>query len=147
MTDPITALTVGAITQLAFTKFLESAAGEAAKTFTTSALTKMDELRKQIVTRLQGNGPVETAVKKLEAGAGDETDLETVSDYLKIAMREDPTFAEALKGLAQEINIGKIQDNSSVTQNVDRQSIGIAKVESGGQVTISPTYNYNSPND
>ena len=79
-------------------------------------------------------------MKKLEAGAGDETDLETVSDYLKIAMREDPKFAEELKGLAEEINIGKIQDNSSVTQNNYDQSFGnIGKAESGS--TINNTQN------
>lgn len=53
MSEPAT-LTVGAIAALAFTKFLESSAGEAAKKLTPLALEKMDTLGKKIQAKLRG---------------------------------------------------------------------------------------------
>lgn len=84
MTDPATALTVTVIAELAFKKFLETAAGEAAKKFTEAALSKMDELRQKIVGRLKGVPAAERAIANLEGNTGTSADMETVADYLKI---------------------------------------------------------------
>ncbi|MEL7071071.1 MAG: hypothetical protein AAFV85_17630 [Cyanobacteria bacterium J06634_6] len=133
MTDPATAITVTVIAELAFKKFLETAAGEAAKKFTETALSKMDDLRKRIVGRLRGVEGAKAAIEKLENQAGTTADVETIADYLKIVMREDPQFADELKVLAQEINAGKIQDNSQMTQNNYDSSTGYqGKAEQGG---------------
>lgn len=53
MSEPAT-LTVGALAALAFTKFLESSAGEAAKNLTPLVLEKIDTLRKKIWVKLRG---------------------------------------------------------------------------------------------
>jgi hypothetical protein len=52
MADPVT-LSVGAIAALAFTKFLESSAGEAAKKLTPALLDKIEALRQTIWTKLR----------------------------------------------------------------------------------------------
>jgi len=44
-------LTVGAIAALAFTKFLETSAGEAAKKLSPAVLNKMEALRQKILLR------------------------------------------------------------------------------------------------
>lgn len=146
MTDPATALTVGVIAELAFKKFLETAAGAAvtklADSFTEAALSKMDELRKKIVARLSGVAGAKAAIEKLEGQAGTSADVETVADYLKIVMREDPQFADELKLLANEINAGKIQDDSQMTQNNYDNATGLqGKAEQGGTLTQIATQN------
>jgi len=134
MTGPA-ALTAAAIAELAFKKFMETAAGELAKQFTQTALTKMDELRQKVVARIKGVAPVDNAVAKLEGNNGNENDLETVADYLKIAMREDPTFADELKQMAEFINNGKIQDNSQMIQNNSDNATGfMGKAEQGSKL-------------
>jgi hypothetical protein len=145
MTDPATALTVSVIAELAFKKFLETAAGEAAKRFTETALSKMDDLRKKIVGRLQGIPAAQSAIEKLESKAGTSADIETVADYLKIVMREDPQFGDELKVLAQEIHAGKLQDNSQMTQNIYDSGMGVmGKAEQGGTLYQAQTMNFGS---
>lgn len=145
MTDPATALTVTVIADLAFKKFLETAAGEAAKKFTAVALKKMDDLRKKIVGRLQGVAGAQAAIEKLESSTGSTADIETIADYLKIVMREDPQFGDELKVLANEINAGKIQDNSQMTQNTYDNSTGFqGKAEQGGTLNQGTINIYNS---
>lgn len=145
MTDPITTLTVTAIADLAFKKFLETAAGEAAKKFTETALNKMDDLRKKIVGRLSGVPAAQAAIAKLEDSAGTKADLETVADYLKIAMREDPQFADELKVIAQEIKAGKIQDNSKMEQNNYDSSTGYQTKIEGGQAFVGGQHYHGIP--
>ncbi|MGC1309329.1 MAG: hypothetical protein WA885_19080 [Phormidesmis sp.] len=148
MTDPATALTVTVIADLAFRKFLETAAGEAAKRFTETALSKMDELRLKIVGRLQGVPAAQTAIANLESKAGTSADIETIADYLKIVMREDPQFGDELKGMAQEINAGKLKDDSKMEQNNYGNSTGMqGKAEQGSTLQQAGTMNitYNTP--
>ena len=143
MVGPVATVTASALAELAFKKFLETAAGETAKKFTEAALGKMDELRQKIMTRLTGNAPAVNAAKRIAASQGSTEDLEAVSDYLKIAMREDPQFANELKLLAQEINLGKLNDNSSIEQNNYDNSTGyVTKIE-GGQANVGGTHTHN----
>jgi hypothetical protein len=143
MTDPATALTVTVIADLAFKKFLETAAGEAAKRFTETALNKMDDLRKKIVGRLKGIPAAQVAIEKLEGKTGTSADVETVADYLKIVMREDPQFGDELRVLAQEIHAGKLQDNSKMEQNNYDNSTGVqGKAEQGGTVYQAATMSF-----
>lgn len=142
MTDPAIALTVTVIAELAFKKFLETAAGGVAAKFTDAALKKMDELRKKIVAKLKGVPTAQAAIEKLEERAGTSADIETIADYLKIVMREDPQFADELKGLAQEINAGKIQDNSQMEQNNYDNSTGFqGKAENNSTLQQAGTIN------
>ncbi|MEM6450664.1 MAG: hypothetical protein AAF703_10160 [Cyanobacteria bacterium P01_D01_bin.105] len=144
MTDPATALTVGVIAELAFKTFLETAAGAAATKFTEAALSKMNELRKKIVGRLSGVAGAKTAIDKLEGQAGTSADVETVADYLKIVMREDPQFADELRLLAKEINAGKIQDESQMTQNIYDNATGYqGKAENNSTLNQAQTININ----
>lgn len=147
MTDPATALTVTVIADLAFRKFLETAAGEAAKKFTETALSKMDELRQKIVGRLKGIPAAQTAIANIEGKAGTSADVETIADYLKIVMREDPQFGDELKVMAQEIKAGKLQDNNKMEQNNHDNSTGYQTKIEGGQGFVGGTHYHGTPPD
>ena len=113
MSDPVT-LTASAIAALAFQKFIESGAGELAKKFSERAISQMDELRQKIWDKLRGHSKAEKALTAVEKGS--EADLERLSVYLQDVMEDEPDFAAELQVMAQEINAGKLQDNSSMKQ-------------------------------
>lgn len=133
-------LTTGAILTLAFQKFIESGAGELAKKFTTSAIAKMDDLRKLIWTRLKGNHALaQEALTKAEKG--DQVALNTVRTLLDVEML-DHSFAAEVQTLAQEINAGKLVDNSNMTQNnYDNVRAWQTKVE-GGTANVGEIHQY-----
>jgi hypothetical protein len=128
MADPLTA---GALVALAAQKFIESSAGELAKKFTTEAIAKIPELWQQIKNKLQGrSAKVDEALVKLEAG--DRSAIDTVTKNLDVVLDDEPEFANELKLLAQTIQAGKIQDNSTMTQNNSDNAKGWqTKVEGG----------------
>jgi len=128
MADPLTA---GALVALAAQKFVESSAGELAKKFTTEAIAKIPELWQQIKNKLQGrSAKVDEALVKLEAG--DRSAIDTVTKNLDVVLDDEPEFANELKLLAQTIQAGKIQDNSTMTQNNSDNAKGWqTKVEGG----------------
>lgn len=109
-----TFLSAVAIASLAFQKFIESSAGELGKKFTETAIAKMEELRKKIWVKLRGRSGAENALAAVEKGS--KSDLDNVAAYLQVAMVEDPKFAMEVRTLAQEINAGKLVDQSSMTQ-------------------------------
>lgn len=131
MTDPVTTtLTASAIATLAFQEFIKSGAGELAKKFTTEAIAKMNDLRKLLWERLRGrHAMAEEALQK--AQTGDKAAIETVGTLLGVEMI-DPAFAAEIQAIVQEINAGKLQDNSSMTQNnYDNARGWQTKVEGG----------------
>ncbi|MBD2465715.1 hypothetical protein H6G89_32525 [Oscillatoria sp. FACHB-1407] len=139
MTDPAT-FTAAAIATLAFTKFLESGAGKLAEKFTETAIAKMDELRQKIWNRLRGkHAMAEEALQKAEAG--DKTAIETVGTLLGVEML-DPQFASEVKAIAQEIHAGKLQDNSSMTQNNYDNARGWQTKVEGGTAYIGEIHQY-----
>lgn len=132
MVNPVT-LTASIIADLAFKKFLESSAGELGKKFTVEAIAKMDALRKKLWERLRDRSPeLDEALVQIENG--DRQALPTITKHLDVVMDEDEGFATEVKALAQEINAGKLQDNSNMTQNVtgDNNTNIQAKAEQGG---------------
>ena len=138
--EPITSITTVAIAEFAFKKFLETSAGELAKKFSETAIQKMDELRQVIWLKLGGNPKAENEMRAIESGEKKELDRLTV--YLKDVIEDDPEFASQLQVLAQKINAGKLQDNSSTTQiNKDNSKGWITTVEGGtayiGDITIN----------
>lgn len=142
MVEPLSAY---AIATLAFI------GGNAASTvvgkFTEVTLEKANELREKIWNKLRGKEKAEKALKAVEEGA--EAELETVADYLKIAMREDPDFAEDIKTLAQAIKDEKQKTQSPVTQiNQDNaQGILTSDTNYGGTHQKANTINniYGTP--
>jgi hypothetical protein len=63
---------------------------------------------------------------------GDSTAIETITKNLDVVLDEDTDFAEELRVLAQTIQEGKIQDNSSMVQNnYDNAKGWQTKVEGG----------------
>ncbi|MEM8610426.1 MAG: hypothetical protein AAGF93_00295 [Cyanobacteria bacterium P01_H01_bin.105] len=133
MTDPATTLTASAIATLAFQKFLETGAGELAKKFSTEAIAKMDTLLKRIWAKLRGKPRVEevkAAIDQTQKIAPEQ--VNQIAAYLQVAMDEDPQFARDIQMMAQEINAGKLVDQSSMTQNNYDQAKGWqTKVEGG----------------
>ena len=128
MVEPITA---AALVMLATQEFVKAGTGELAKKFTGEAIAKIPELWRQIKTKLSGkSAKVDEAL--VNAEKGDRTALETVTKNLDVVLDDDPEFAHELKVLAQTIQAGKIQDNSSMNQNISDNARGWqTKVEGG----------------
>jgi hypothetical protein len=141
MPDPVTTtLTASAIATLAFQEFIKSGAGELAKKFTGEAIAKMGDLRKLLWARLRGKHVVaEDALQKAEAG--DKTAIDTVGTLLGVEML-DPTFAAEVQAIAQEINAGKLVDNSSMTQNNYDSAKGWQTKVEGGTAYIGEIHQY-----
>jgi len=68
-----------------------------------------------------------------------------IAAYLQVAMDEDPQFAAELQVMANEINAGKLIDQSHMTQNIigEHAKGWQTKVEGGtayiGDITIHQT--------
>jgi hypothetical protein len=138
--EPISTLTASAIASLAFQEFIKSGAGELAKKFTAEAIAKMGDLRKLLWERLRGKHAIaEEALQKAETG--DEESIATVGTLLGVEML-DPTFAAQVRAIAQEINIGKLQDNSSTVQNNFDNSRGYINTVTGGTAYIGEINHY-----
>lgn len=129
----MTTLTASAIATLAFQKLIESGAGELAKKFSTEAIAKMDTLLKRIWAKLRGKPRVEevkAAINQTQKITPEQ--VNQIAAYLQVAMDEDPQFANDVRLLAQEINAGKLVDQSNMTQNNYDQAKGWqTKVEGG----------------
>ncbi|MHC5823232.1 MAG: hypothetical protein ACYT04_47210 [Nostoc sp.] len=145
MADPLTTLTASAITALAFQEFVKSGAGELAKKFTTSAIAKISELRKKIWDRLHGK--YDKAQELLpKAETGDKQAIDTIAKLLDVEML-DPEFAADIQVMVQEINAGKLLDNSNMTQNNHDNSTGYqTRVETEkGTTNIGGTHTHYHP--
>lgn len=142
MPDPATTLTASAIATLAFQKFLESSAGELAKKFSTAAIAKLDTLLKHIWAKLRGQHRVEEVKAAIDqTHAITPKQINQIAAYLQMAMDEDLQFASDIQMLAQEINAGKLIDQSNMVQNNYEQAKGWqAKVEGGtayiGEISV-----------
>jgi alcohol dehydrogenase class IV len=142
MADPVTTLTASAIATLAFQKFIESGVGELAKKFSTEAIAKMDTLLKRIWSKLHGKHRAEEVKAVIEQSHKITPEqVNQIAAYLQVAMDEDPQFANDIRLLAQEINAGKLVDQSHMTQNIYDQAKGWqTKVEGGtayiGEINI-----------
>lgn len=132
MSDPVS-LTASAIVALACQKFIESGAGELAKKFTTDAIVTMESLLKRIWTKLRGRPRIEevqAAIEQTQKITPEQ--INRIAAYLQVAMDDDPQFANEVRLMAQQINAGKIQDNSVMVQNNSDNARGWqTKVEGG----------------
>ncbi|MGB3637578.1 MAG: hypothetical protein WBA39_08370 [Rivularia sp. (in: cyanobacteria)] len=135
MAEPVTTFTAATIATLAFTKFIEGGAGKFAEKFTEAALQKMDELRKKIWSKLRGKRNAEAAIQAIEQGSGENInqELNRLAVYLEDVMAEEPEFAAELQVIAREINAGKLQDNSQMTQSNYDNSTGYQVKNEGGE--------------
>lgn len=132
MTDPLW-LSASAIATLAFQKFIESGAGQLGEKYTLEAIAKMESLLKRIWTKLRGKARVEEIKTSIEQNQPVTPEqVNQLAAYLQVAMDDDPQFADEIRLLAQQINAGKIQDNSSMVQNISDNAKGWqTKVEGG----------------
>jgi hypothetical protein len=132
--EPITTLTAGAIASLAFQEFVKSGAGDLAKRFNGRAIAQMGQLQELIRNKLKGNPASEEALENVQAGA--EEEVSDVATYLKSVMKSDQEFAGQVQEIAQEINAGKLLDQSSMTQNNYDNARGFQVKVEGGTVNI-----------
>jgi hypothetical protein len=73
---------------------------------------------------------VDEALTQVERG--DRAALATIARNLDVVMDEHPDFAREVQAIAQEINAGKLLDQSSMTQhNYDQARGWQTKVEGG----------------
>ena len=105
-----------AIAKIAYTKFFESSIGKLGEKFTETGLQKIDELYTKIRQKLSGNTAANRALAEVEQGKEDA--LQRVAVYLLDEMQADPDFATEVKKIADEINIHRVEDNSSQIQNI-----------------------------
>ncbi len=139
MSDPIT-FTASAIASLAFQKAIEAAGSETGKKFTASAYELINTLREKIWGKFKGHDAVEAELVK--ADAGDSESIETVGDYLKIAMKQDPDFATAIQQLAHQIDLCVVKDNNAPTQvNYGNQNKQVNTYGGENIITDSVTIN------
>ena len=128
------------IAKLATQKFLESSAGELAKTFTSGAIAKIDQLWQIIRQGLQGNSRREQVLTSIESGSSEY--LNKLILYLEDAIDENQQFAAQLQAIAREIKAGQLQENTTMNQvNRDNSTGYQVKAET---VNIGDTYNYNN---
>ncbi|QDL10921.1 hypothetical protein DP113_26060 [Brasilonema octagenarum UFV-E1] len=104
MTNPIVAVTAAEILKLAFNEFIKSSTGEAAKKLTSEALSKANELRQKIVSRFKDrqNVKAEKAITAVQEQYSLEA-LNKLTTYLDDEIDEEPSFADDLRQLAQQI--------------------------------------------
>ncbi|MGG6267954.1 hypothetical protein ACQ4M3_14115 [Leptolyngbya sp. AN03gr2] len=95
--EPVT-LTAAGIATLAFGEFVKAGMGKIAEKTIDATI---EPLRAFIKKRFAGNQKAETAIAKIEDEGSSEA-LNKLSVYLDDEM-EDPTFAQSLQQLAQEI--------------------------------------------
>jgi CHASE1-domain containing sensor protein len=145
MTDPVTAITASTIATLAFQEFVKSSAGELAKKFTADAIAKMNALRQKIWDKMRGKPTAEAAIASIEQGSSAE--LDRLVAYLQVAMDDDAAFADEIRLMAQEIHAGKIQDNSSMTQNNYDSSTGYMTKNEGGTNFVGGTHYHGTAKD
>jgi hypothetical protein len=132
--------TAAALVTLIVENLVKSSVGELGKKFTNEAIAKIPELWQRIKNKLQGkSAKVDEALVKLESG--DRSAIDTVTKNLDVVLDDEPEFANEIKLLAQTIQAGKIQDNSTMTQNNSDNAKGWqTKVEGGtayiGEITI-----------
>lgn len=143
MAASMTNLTASVIAQLAFQEFFKTSAGELAKQFTVTAIEKMSELRRAIVSRLRGkSGVAEQALTAAESG--DRQAIKSISTFLSAEMLSDSTFAGELQAIAQKIQEGKLLDQSNMVQNISDNATGFQIKNEGGEnytgnITINKT--------
>ena len=143
MPEPIT-LTATVIATLACQKLIESGASEVGKKFTTAAIEKMDDLRQRIWEKLHGRSPnVDEALKKVESG--DQTALATIAKNLDVVMDDDKAFAAQMQAVAQEIEKGKLNDQSTMVQNNYDSSTGFQNNVEGGTAYIGTIHIHKDP--
>jgi hypothetical protein len=145
MTDPVTAITASTIATLAFQEFVKSGAGELAKKFTTEAIAKMNALRQKIWDKMRGKPTAEAAIESIKQGSTAEMDR--LVAYLQVAMDDDPAFADEMRLMAHQINAGKIQDNSNMTQNNSDHAKGWQTRVEGGTAYIGEIHIHGEAKD
>lgn len=140
MVDPVTTLSALVIAKFAFNKFFESSVGKLGEKFTETALTKMDELRQKILDKLRGNSRAIGAVAAIEKGS--EEDLQRLAIYLEDEMKDDAEFAAEIRAIAHEININRVEDNSSQTQYISGGKGYQTKMGDNNKNQFGDTHNY-----
>lgn len=148
-------LAASKIAEIAFGKLVETAVGKSIE----AGLEKLKPLRDKIWHKLRGNAEAEAALAEVQQNPS-AANVERVATFLDAAMIEDQPFADEIRTLAQqinqEINLNKVEDNSTKTQINDRShktvqardnAIGeIGKIDNPGtieQIGGNRTINHN----
>jgi transcriptional accessory protein Tex/SPT6 len=132
MLDPGT-LAAGAIAKLAFDEFVKAGAGETAKKTVEVASNLVKSLRDKIRAKFQGDQKAETALAQVEQH-GSPAALTKLEVYLDDAMAEDPTFADDIRQVAQQIiaiESQTIEGNRTYNQTAGRDIFNVEKIEGG----------------
>ncbi|MEH2273856.1 MAG: hypothetical protein V7K40_03305 [Nostoc sp.] len=148
MVGLITLTAAQAIANVAFSKFFESSVGKLGEKFTEAGLKKIDELYQTIRRKLSANPDANHALADVEQG--NQEALQRVAVYLLDVMNADGNFATDVQKIADEINIHRLEDNSSQNQyNYGGQNYQTKTGENNtnqfGNSTTNNYYNNSSP--
>ena len=106
----------------------------------------MDTLRKRIWSKLQGKPRVENVKAEIEQNHNITPEqVNQIAAYLQVAMDENPQFVNDVRMLAQEINAGKLIDQSNMTQNNYDQAKGWQTKVEGGTAYIGEIHIQGKP--
>jgi len=108
-------LAASKIAEIAFGKLVETAVGKGIE----ASLEKLKPLRDKIWHKLTGNAEAQAALAEVQQNPS-AANVERVATFLDAAMIEDKPFAEEIHTLAQQINLNKVEDNSTKTEINDR---------------------------
>lgn len=116
MTEPITAMTAGAILNLAFQKFVASGASEAAKKTIEKGVSLTEKLKGKIISKLEGKEKAREALTVLKERYST-AHLAQLEMYLDLEMKRDNIFATELREVAQQMIA--FQNQATVSRNYE----------------------------
>jgi hypothetical protein len=134
MSDPVIALTAGAILNLAFQEFAKVGASEFAKKSLGEAVGLAKTLREKIRTKFKDNTEAKTAVATVETN-GSPVALTKMEVYLDDAMADDGDFAQEIQEIANQIvNIQSKSILSKGYNNYGRDQINIETIQGNPKI-------------
>lgn len=113
-------LTAAKIVELAFGGIIQGAVGKVTEMGVGKLL---KELQDKIRRKFQGNPEATKAIKAVEQGS--KAELPKVAEYLNAFMTLEPVFAQEVRMLAQQINVSKHEEKTTINQSNHDNSTGI----------------------
>lgn len=127
--DPVSTLTASVIAKIALDEFAKAGGGELAKKAVSGAVDLAKSLRDKISAKFRGNPKAEVALAEAEQQRTPEA-IAKVGKYLDLEMDDDPSFANEVRQIAQQIiNIQNQNLSTRTYTNQGRDQINIENMQ------------------
>lgn len=141
MTDPLTVLASAVVLKIA-----ESSTGEATKSLTGAAISKLSELYQRVLNKFKGKNNEKAEKALIEVRQGSQDKSKNLEVHLQEALEEDQTFAQVLHQLNEEIDningVNNVHNSNTVNSNAYDKSRANAFGSVSGSVNIHGDKNY-----